>query len=330
MSELRQDLVSGDWVLLAPGRAGRPKFLDVKRPPRISAPKDGCPFEDSSLRKDEVWPPKLAFPSEEDWDIIVVPNKFPAVMPEKSRSIVTHDGPYTARTAVGEHDLIITRDHNKNFAGLSPAAAVQVMTTYQALCKDSAENPVVLYSVPFWNWGPMSGASVWHPHYQFLSLPIIPAHSAHSLEGAARYFKKNHRCVRCDIIRFEKKSRVRIIAENDHAIAFAPYASKLPFEVRIMPKRHESYFYQSPLATVKNVAQLLQIVLRAMKKNLNDPDLNAFIHEAPLAGKSHAYHHWHVEIIPRVSTMAGFEFSTGIYINTALPEKAAETLRSGK
>lgn len=330
MSQLRQDLISGDWVLVAPGRAARPKFLDTERPARKPSLKSTCVFEEPFLKAHDAWPPKMAFPNEKRWEIIVIPNKFPAVAPGDTCSIEQREGLYTSRTAVGEHDLIVTRDHNKNLVDLTPKLAEQVITTFQMLCKRSAKDSCALYSVPFWNWGVAAGSSVWHPHYQFLSLPIIPAHSARSLSGANAYFKKKHRCGRCDIIHFEQKEKVRVIAENANAIALAPYASKLPFEVRVMPKKHESYFFRSSSKTIRDVTNILQKVLGSMKKNMNDPDLNAFIHEAPLDNKSHTYHHWHIEIIPRVSTPAGFELSTGIYINTAEPEMVARTLRAGK
>lgn len=324
MSELRQDLISGDWIVLAPSRAGRPNFLDKKRPARTPALKSDCPFEESFLRAHGDWPPLAAFPNEKQWKVVVIPNKYPALASVSVCSVPLREGIYAARTGVGEHDLILTRDHRKNFPALSPSDAAEVLTIFQDLCARSAKDPCAIYAVPFWNWGPLAGASVWHPHYQFLSLPVVPPHSARSLAGAAAYFKKNHRCAQCDIIRFERAEKrvgkTRIIAENADAIAVAPYASKLPFEVRIMPKRHEVYFYKSRVQTIRGIAGLTQNILHMMKKKLNDPDVNVFIHESPLDGKTHDYHHWHIEILPRLTTPAGFELSTGVYINITPPE----------
>jgi UDPglucose--hexose-1-phosphate uridylyltransferase len=338
MSELRQDLVSGDWVIIAPGRAARPQFLDVKRPARKPSPRVTCPFEESFLRKNGDWANRIAFPGLRMSDVFVVPNKYPALAPAAVCSTPLSDGIYTMRSGVGEHDLIITRDHSKNFAELKPRVAEEVFVAFQKLCRRALNDPCTIYAVPFWNWGPLAGASVWHPHYQFLSLPVIPAHSARSIAGAAEYAKKKHECARCEIIQFERSvqrnkkqnQKSRIIAENAGAIAIAPYASKLPFEIRVMPKRHGSYFYKASPTVIRDTVRIVQEVLQKLKKNLNDPDLNAFIHEAPLDGKSHHYHHWHIEIIPRVSTPAGFELSTGIYINSSAPEAAAATLRARK
>ena len=330
-SELRQNLISGDWIIVAPGRDARPKFLDVKRPARKPTPKKNCSFEESNLRATDQWPPLAAIPNVKKWNTIVLPNRYPALAPSPTCSVVLHDGIYAGRSGVGRHDLIITRDHHKNFAELTPRHAQEVFTLFQKLCKESVADPCTLYAVPFWNWGLLAGASVWHPHYQFLSLPVIPAHSARSLVGAKSYFKKNHRCAQCDIIRFEKKQkgspRNRIIAENASAIALAPYASKFPFEVRVMPKRHHAFFHATKPDAIHGMVILLQEVFHRLKKHLHDPDYNVFIHEAPLDGKPHEYHHWHIEIIPRVSTPAGFELSTGVYINSTAPETVAEILR---
>jgi UDPglucose--hexose-1-phosphate uridylyltransferase len=160
-----------------------------------------------------------------------------------------------------------------------------------------------------------------------LTLPIVPPHTVHSLRGTNEYFKKYGRCVRCDIIKVESKKRVRVVAENEHAIALAPYASKRPFEMSVIPKKHWPSFRETPPAAVRGIALALQSVMRSMKKNLNDPDLNFFVHDTPLDNKDYRHHHWHVQVIPRTSSDAGFEFSTNIEINIVDPDQAAAILR---
>ena len=319
-------------MVIAPGRAARPHFLDIKRPARKPSLKSDCVFEESFLKKTGVWPPLFAFPNEKKWKLIVIPNKYPALTQAAPNlcSVTMDEGIYHARTGVGVHNLLVTRDHSKNFSKLEPALAEELVVQMQKLCKAALEDPCAIYAVPFWNWGVLAGASVWHPHYQFISLPIVPVHSARSMAGSAAYFKRYHRCVRCDIIKFERKEKVRIIAENSGAIAFVPYASKFPFEVRIMPKAHQTFFHQSSRALIRDTTALVQQVTARMEKYLNDPDINVFIHESPLDGKPHNHQHWHFEIIPRVSTPAGFELSTGIYINTTAPETTAKILRGEK
>lgn len=328
MSELRQDLTSGDWVLLAPGRAARPKFLDKKKPTRKPTPKNICPFE--NLKTSGNWPPILVSPTEKNWEIAVIPNKYPAIERGNVCSVPFRQGIYHARTAVGTHNLLVTRDHNKHFVDLSDAGAAKVFETLQALHAMAAKDKCAAYASSFYNYGPDAGASVWHPHYQILTLPIIPPHTLHSLRGANDYFKKFGRCVRCDIIKVERKKKVRIIAENKHAIAIAPYASKRPFEVNVIPKKHWASFRETSPAAVRDVALVLRSAMRGIRKYVNDPDLNFFIHDTPLDHKDYRHHHWHVEVIPRTTFEAGFEFSTRIDINVVDPDRAAAIIRGKK
>ena len=235
MSELRQDLSSGDWILLAPGRAARPKFLEEKKKARKASPKATCPFE--NLQKSGNWPPISAYPNAEKWKMVLIPNKFPAVSTGPECSIPFTHGIYQARTAIGTHSLLITRDHNLHFIDLTPSDAISLFLILRDFHKSMESDACAAYISSFYNYGPSAGASIWHPHYQILTLPIIPPHAAHSIKGSNTYFKKNGTCVRCDTITFEKKEKVRIVGENDHAIAIAPYASKRPFELRVMPKK---------------------------------------------------------------------------------------------
>ncbi len=328
MSELRQDLASGDWVLIAPGRAARPKFLDKKKLLRKPSPKSACPFED--LKKSGNWPPIFAAPAEKKWQMVVLPNKYPAVERGVVCSVPFRQGIYHARTAVGTHRLLVTRDHNKHFAELSPAEAAKVFAVLQMLHVEAAKDQCATYILSFYNYGPDAGASIWHPHYQILSLPIIPPHNMRSLRGSNEYFKKFGRCVRCDIIKVERRKKSRIVAENEHAIALVPYASKRPFEVSVLPKKHWASLRETPPAALRGVALALQSAIQKMKKNLKDPDLNFFVHDAPLDHKDYRHHHWHIELIPKTSLEAGFEFSTHIDINVVDPDNAAAILRGKK
>ena len=324
MSELRQDLTSGDWVLIAPGRAARPKFLDQKRKPRTSSPKSKCPFED--LKKEGNWPPSFLYPDEKKWEIAVIPNKYPAIERGTICSVPFRCGIYHVRTAVGTHNLLITRDHNKHFAELSESEAVKVFEVFRVFHEMAAKDKCAAYISTFYNYGPDAGASVWHPHYQIITLPIIPPHNVRSLRGASDYYQKFGRCVRCDIIKVERRKKMRIILENKHAIVIAPYASKRPFEVSILPKKHWASFRETPPDAVRDVALALQSTLQKMKKYLNDPDLNFFLHDTPLDHKDYRHHHWHIEVIPKTAFEAGFEFSTRIDINVVDPNDATAIL----
>jgi UDPglucose--hexose-1-phosphate uridylyltransferase len=336
MSELRKEPLSGDWIIMAPGRNARPRFLDEKRKKRVPLPKSTCPFE--HLEKGDQWPPILSYPNARNWKLVLVPNKYPALASGNLCAVPLRHGIYEAKSGVGAHDLLISRDHNKNFADLSPALAIELLKMLQERHRMMAMDPCNAYVSSFFNWGPGAGASVWHPHYQTLTLPIIPPHVERSIKGAEEYFVKNKRCARCDIVQFERKEKKRIIKENAHAIAIAPYASRSPFEISILPKQHFSHFGTTPEPVIRSIAPILQSAMRSIKKNLNDPDLNFFIHGAPIKGvkdrqrirKLQNAHHWHIEIVPKISVKAGFEFSTGIDINIVDPDGAAKILRGGK
>ena len=326
MSELRQDITSGDWVIIAPGRAERPLFLSQKKRPRVPSPKSKCPFED--LKKSGNWPPIVAYPDEKNWQIVLLQNKYPALTHENvCHAELLRHGIYCREAGIGQHDLVVTRDHDKNFADISPALAAKLFDVFQERHRAMARDSCSAYISTFFNWGASVGGSIWHPHYQILTLPIIPPHIARSLAGSKAYFKKNHRCVRCDIIREELKYKRRIVAENKFAVAFAPYASKSPFEVSIFPKPHISAFGETQPDVLHGTAALLQSVLRKMRARVNDPDLNFFIHGAPLDHDKYSYHHWHIEVVPRISLFGGFEYSTEIDINVVDPDNAAAILR---
>jgi UDPglucose--hexose-1-phosphate uridylyltransferase len=325
-SEIRQDLISGDWEIIAPDRAAQPHFFNNKKTSREVSPISTCPFE--NLEKSGNGPILARYPDGKNWRVIVVPNKYPALTHGEGRCAVPlHHAIYEFTEGIGEHILIITRDHKKNFAELDLNSAVMLFTIFAERYHMAAKDKCLKYVVPYFNWGPAAGASVGHPHYQMLSLPTIPSHTDNSLRGSEMYFKKKHRCARCDVIAFERKEKKRIIAENADMIAFAPYASKIRFEVTITPKKHFSAFEKTPTSVIRDSAALVQAVMKKMKKNLNDPDLNFFIHSAPIDGKAYPHHHWHIEMFPRISIPAGFEFSTGMYINTIAPENAAMILR---
>ncbi len=328
MSELRKDLVSGDWIIVATERAKRPKFVDVKKKDvaleRTPTPVKDCPFED--LQKSGNWPPILSYPNDKKWKIVLIRNKYPALAHTAGCAVTLKEGPHEVKSGVGEHDLIITRNHAKNFADLSLPEATEVMKLLQKRYLTLREDSCSVYTSTFFNWGAKAGASLYHPHYQVLTLPIIPPDIAHSLRGSERYFEKHKKCVHCVMLDFDIKEEKRIIDINSEAVAVAPFVSRVPFEVRIFPRAHMSRFETTPAGTLTNIVKVLQSAMKLIRKNAGDPDLNFFIHTAPLKGEGYGYYHWHIEIVPKVSTWGGFEFGTGIDINVVNPEMAASIL----
>ncbi len=340
MSELRQDLVSGDWIISATERAKRPDQLLQKKKSasrrRHPTPIGDCPFED--LKKSGNWPPVEVYSAsakamagksnEKSWKVAVIPNKYPALRHDSACAMPFKTGPYERLTGIGRHDLVITRNHRKNLAHLDEKEGLELFEVLQRRYKELKKDKCLSYVSTFFNWGESAGASLYHPHYQMLTLPIIPPHISHSLRGSSNYFKKHRRCVHCVIINFEEKNRKRIIFESSAAIAVAPFVSRQPFEIRIFPRQHHSYFEKTPLSDLRQIVSVLQTVLRKVEKNLGDPDLNFFIHTAPLKNQArYKHYHWHIEIIPKISRMAGFELGTGVDINIVDPDAAAAILR---
>ncbi|MEK9150829.1 MAG: DUF4921 family protein [Patescibacteria group bacterium] len=325
-SELRKDIVSGDWIVIAPKRAKKPgqQFIKNKKRAKIS-PKD-CPFEDPQKTGHEKI--KLMYKKNGDWLLQIVENKYPAFVHKKICPSIVKNGPYSAVEAIGHHDLLITRNHYRNFGNLNSNDAFLVFRAFQEYYRKLATDKCVAYVSIFHNWGPTAGASVFHPHYQIISIPVVPPDISHSLAGSARYFKNKKECVHCAMIDWERKNKNRIVYENKGAVAFAPFASREPFEIKIFPKKHLSYFEDTSEKDLKFVSEALRTALLKAEINLKDPDYNFFIHTSPVSDKKkHSHYHWHIEIQPKISISGGFELGTGIEITVVDPDDAAKILK---
>jgi UDPglucose--hexose-1-phosphate uridylyltransferase len=320
-SEFRRDLVSGDWILIAPVRGRRPhQFQERGRIKRAS--KKNCPFENPAAGGSEIilsWPNK-----NKNWQLQVIPNKYPVVNHNDQAVRFSQKGPFTIVPGIGHHEILITRDHDKNFSRLSPQNAFLVFRLLQQRYHYFLQDKETAYVSFFHNWGPRAGASIYHPHYQIITIPVIPPDVTHSLRGSEKFFKKNKICVHCLQIRWEKQRKKRIIFENRRAIAFIPFVSRAPFEIRIFPKKHSSFFEDSPETELRSFIEALQKSLQKLEKALKRPDYNFFLHTSPVKNKKKYHHyHWHLEIIPRTNIAAGFELGTAIEINPLDPDDAA-------
>lgn len=328
MSELRRDPVSGEWIIIAPGRAKRPHDFKSGILEKKVTPIEECPFEDLSKSGNE---PLVLFPAGSDkvgWKIAVIPNKYPILQYAETCPVPIARGPYSVLEGKGHHEIVITRDHDKNFPKLNPEEAFELMQVFKSRYEEIAKDECVHYTSFFHAWGPNAGASVYHPHYQILALPIIPPDIARSLTGSEKYFEKNGKCVHCEVIESEKKEGTRVVFENEQAIVVAPFISRQPFELRVFPKSHESHFAKSSDELLKGVSEALQNALQKLEKNLGDPDYNFFIHTPPFDDdKDYSHYHWHMEILPKTSIWGGFEWSTGIVVNIVDPEETSELLK---
>ncbi len=325
-SELRQDLVSGDWVMISPRRAKKgPLSLIKKESKRKIAPQKNCPFCDPKIN-----PGKLiaCYPQNENWRIKIIQNKYPAVTPSKKPIRFFKKGPYFVAEARGCHHVVITKDHYKNFAHLNRQDANLLFEVLKNHYLKLAQDPNCAYISIFHNWGPKAGASVYHPHYQIISIPVIPPDVAHSLSGSTHYFKKHKKCVHCEMIKHVKKEKKLIVYENQEFIVFTPFVAREPFELRIFPKKHFPYFENTPSEILNLATDALQKSLSLVEKRLNDPDYNFFLHTASVENKQkYHFYHWHIEMQPKISISAGFELATGVEITVVDPNDAAKILR---
>lgn len=330
-SELRQDLVSGDWILIAPRRGQRPDAFSYRtnksnRTNKTYRSKKNCPFENLLKSHKPIF---IYDGNEKDWVAVIVENKYPALVhPRNSCAVPFRHGAYRLMTGIGHHDLVVTRDHDRNFAKLSPTQAGQVFQIFRDRYLMLINDPCLAYISIFHNWGPSAGASVYHPHYQLMALPVVPPDVEHSLAGSAAYFKKHRRCVHCDMIAAERREKKRLVYENGGAVVFAPFVSREPFELRVFPKKHSPHFENALDVELAAVVEALQVALRRIERKLNQPDYNFFIHTTPVRERrKYRNYHWHVEVVPKTNISAGFELSTGIEINVVNPDDAAKILK---
>lgn len=328
VSELRQDLVSGDWVVIATARAKRPQFFKEEKKKEEIYPIENCPFEDP--QKTAHGAPFYVKPNLKNWRVQIVNNKFPAFGPGNC-IILGKQGPYSVIDGAGFHELVITRDHQRSIALMNQKEVEEVMSAYRTRFRELAKNECVEYVSIFHNHGKGAGASIPHPHSQIAAIPVVPPDVGRSLNGSAEYFKKNKQCVHDVMLDFERKDKSRIVYENSDFIALCPYVSRVNFEVRIFPKKHNPYFEKISQKEIKSLADILQKVLGKIYNGLGDPAYNFFIHTSPVKDQEfYNHYHWHIEVIPRIGLWGGFEFGIGIEILSVSPEDAAEYLRKVK
>lgn len=324
-SEFRQDIVSGDWILIAPLRGKRPDQFKTTKP-RLKAPKRGCPLEIAGEKGNGQL--IFSWPTKRLWRLRVITNKYPVVHPQKTKITPKRRGPIPIIPGIGRHEMAVTRDHDANFPKLHSTDALLVFQAFQSRYQEFSKDKNIFYVSLMHNWGPTAGASIYHPHYQIVAIPLIPPDVQHSLEGSKQYFKTRKKCVHCTQIMWEKKEKKRIVFENKYAVAFCPFVSHEPFELRITPKEHISFFEDTNDEQLESTVEALQISLKKLETALGDPDYNFFIHTPPIKNRNNYRHyHWHIEVIPRTTISAGFELGTAIEINPLDPNRAAAVLR---
>lgn len=322
-SELRQDIVTGDFVVIATGRAKRPQeFAQFQRSLPDDAPDPFENPEESGQEKDVL----IYRRDGGDWSLRVFPNKYPAFSRGRAARELS-EGPYFAMTGVGYHEIVVTRDPSRSLALLDVWQGAEVFDAYQERYLALMNKKSVNYIQVFHNHGKEAGASIAHPHSQLMAVPVVSPYIALELKGAEQYWRSHKRKVYAVMTEYESKAKKRVIFENEHFIAFCPFASRVAFEIWVVGKRENPYFERITDEEKFSLAEIMQKALYSIYQGLNDPSYNFYIHTAPCDGKDYPHYQWHIEILPHTATWAGFELSTGIEISTIQPEVAGEYLR---
>jgi UDPglucose--hexose-1-phosphate uridylyltransferase len=329
MSELRKDPVTGRWVIISTERRKRPTDFRLES---VHVVADGsCPFceghEEMTPRELLVYGRNGSAPNTAGWSLRVVPNQFPVLRVEGALDR-QGEGLFDKMNGIGAHEVIIESPrHDDTLATMDEQAVEQVLSAAAARVQDLKRDQRFRYVIIFKNHGAAAGASLEHSHTQLIALPIVPREVRDEVDGSRLHFQTKERCVFCDILRQEAADGRRLIAESADLVALAPYAPRFPFETWILPKRHQSLFEEAPRHEYASLARLLGDILRRMNKALLFPAYNLLVHSAPVVEAAGDYYHWHVEIIPKLTKIAGFEWATGFYLNPTSPEEAAQVLR---
>lgn len=329
--EIRYNIAYGEWVIIAPKRSQRPQIKRKQK--RNISPIESCPFEDPQKHGNKnvyLWYPKDK--PIKKWKIQVFENKYPALVPYRSKKNCLEykksKDTFLSIKGFGYHDLLITKWHTKNFSDLSDEIATDVVRAFIKRYKQIKKNRCIKYISIFQNWGVSAGASVYHPHYQIISLPIIPNSISKSLAVSKNYYNMHHECIFCSMIRNEIKDKNRVVYKNKMAVAFVPFAAKEPYQIDIFPIKHGAFFDEMSDKETEYISDAIKKVLSMIKNNINDPDYNMIIRTAPVNKlTTNKYFHWHIEIIPKSNIDAGFELNTGMEINPLEPELAAVRIR---
>lgn len=326
MSTIRTDPVSGRKVIIATDRADRPRIFRDSDSNALKT--DYCPF---CLGNEEATPSPITTrrfeDSEADWEVRVVPNKYPAV--STSETLVEHDDTLHQYTSgVGAHEVIIeSSEHVTDVGAFSSRQLELVFEVWRERIADLARDERLTHALLFKNHGEPAGASIEHAHSQLLALPMVPETIREELDGSKSFYDRTGECVFCRIIEETLENRDRLVYADEHVVALTPFASRFPFELWLLPREHESTFEETGSDVESALADATLNVLRRLRRAADAPPYNLVVHSTPLRAGPQPHFHWHFELIPTLSHVAGFEWGSGYHINPTSPEEAADHLR---
>lgn len=328
MPEWRKDPVVDRWVAIATERGKRPSDFKCAVHERNDT---ACPL---CVGREQHTPPEVmayrraGTPKDAPgWWVRVVPNKFPAVRVEANQGVF-HRGVYEVMDGLGAHEVVVeVPEHVDNLDVQSEMQIEEILWAWRERSLDLRRDKRFKYIQIFKNFGSFAGASLEHAHSQIVATPMVPAEIRSELEGFHRYAQATGRCIFCDLVAQEAAERVRLVIQEKHFLALAPFASRFPFELWIVPTEHQDDFAHIRQEQVRELARVLRTCLRKLSLMLCDPPYNIVLHTSPVNEPGVEQYHWHMEILPRLTVIAGFELGTGYYINPTPPELAARYLR---
>jgi UDPglucose--hexose-1-phosphate uridylyltransferase len=334
--ELRKDPVVGRWVIISTERSKRPSDFAGRGEERNPGPCALCGGHESETPP-EVYAVRAdgTKPNTPGWDVRVVPNKYPALRIEGD---LDREGVWMCdmMNGVGAHEVIVeTPEHEDDLADLPEDHIAQVICAYRHRILDLGRDERFKYVLIFKNQGRAAGASLQHAHSQLIATPITPKRVKEELVGAKEYYEYKRRCIFCDYVKQETQVFTeRLVVETERFVALSPFAARFPFETWILPKRHAADFTTIDGDEVADLARVLKLILLKLRIALDNPPFNYVLHMAPFRRPRGGYwttieedYHWHVELMPRLTSIAGFEWGSGFYINPTPPEVAAQVLR---
>jgi len=333
MSEVRRDIVTDTWVIVETDHLEVPRdhLKALRKPP-------ACPFCEGN---EAMTPPEVAAirpdgePNGPGWKVRVIPDRRPVLRIEGELQRVGV-GIHDMVTGIGANEVVIEAPgHVTHFAELAPEQVELVLGTWRNRLVDLYRDQRFRYVLVFKDHGRLAGGStIEHVHSQIIALPATPRRVKDQLAGARSYYEYKERCVFCDILQDELRTGERVVLETEHFVAFAPYASRLPFELRLKPRRHCFSFAEAKDEELADLAEVLRRTLLGLARVLDEPPYNVVLHTAPNLLPQEGYwqsvrndYHWFLEVIPRVRRTDGFEWGSGFFINPVAPERAARLLK---
>ena len=329
MPEFRQDPITGRWVIIAPGRAARPWHIGAGQPRATAEP---CPFcaGNEAMTPPEVWAQRQPHTKANapGWRLRIVPNKYPALI-SSGEPTDENESSYRSMNALGMHEVIIeSPDHVTQMSALSAIQLVDILRAYRARLRALGDDPRWRYLMIYKNEGERAGATLEHIHSQLTALPIVPREAMDEWNGARNHFAATARCIYCEIARRAIASGERLVAENERFVALCPFAPRFGYETWLLPKSHAAAFVESSEGDLMAFGQILGDLLQKFVRLFASPAFNYVIHSAPPDEVKSPHYHWHMEILPQLTRAAGFEWGSGVHMNSIAPEDAARSLRN--